>query len=91
MRDVLLGRVENVIDEETFQLDIIQMVRNTPREYEFKEKIRIKRIECKDNLLLKYRNPLKEKNSDLFGRRVMCLTLDRDPSGFIESDVLVID
>lgn len=86
MKDLIVGRVTEVIDQETIGVEVTQIVRNRYLRYNAKEKIRFKTLQNRWNTLMKARTK-GFIESLLKGKGVMCLVTGRSPDGYLEADV----
>lgn len=90
MNDIVIGRVADVIDLETIDLEVTQIVRDRHDVYNSKENVRMKTFQHK----LQSLRGIKNKGffeALLKGRGVMCLIIGRDAHGRIEADVYVLE
>jgi hypothetical protein len=86
MKDIIVGRVADVIDAETITLEVTQVVRNRYEKYEMQERIRFNTLQHRLRTLEKIRTK-GFVESLLKGNWVMCLVIGRDAHGSIEADV----
>lgn len=86
MKDLIVGRVTEVIDFEIIDLEVTQIVRNNHDEYYDKEYIRAKALVNESNI---YKNIQSKGFLEYLvkGKGVMCLVAGRDSLGCIEADV----
>lgn len=86
MKDIIVGRVTDVIDLETIIVEVTRVIRNSGHHYEFEEKVRFHVLEYR---LRKYRNWKDKKFLEdiLKGKGVMCLVGERTSGGYLEADV----
>ncbi len=89
MKDIIIGRVTKVIDLETIDVEVTQIVRNRHHRYNPKEKIRFKSLQNKLETFKKIRTK-RFVEAMLIGKGVMCLVIGRDPQGCIEADVYAL-
>jgi hypothetical protein len=91
MKDLIVGRITNVIDTRRIAVEVMQVVRNYHHDYNAEEEICIK--ELRTNMLgaLMRVSPNLFLDPDLCGSGVMCLVQNRNSSGCIEADVYVLD
>jgi len=91
MKDIIMGRITDVIDFETINVEVTQIVRNIVHQYESEEKVRFHGFEY---------HPLKMWNSTPNkrflgaipeGKRVLCLVGKRDAQGYLEAIVYPLD
>ena len=86
MKDVIVGRVTYVIDLETINVEVTQVVRNAGHHYHSEEKVRLHTLEYR----LQKRRNVKHKGfleTMLKEKGVMCLVRERDAKGYLEVDV----
>lgn len=89
MKDIIVGRVAEVIDAEIIDVEVTQVIRNRHDEYFQKEYIRAKAFL---NGSSTYKN-IKNKSFleyQVKGKGVMCLVMGRDSHGCIEADVYTL-
>lgn len=89
MKDIIVGRVTQVIDLETIQVEISQVVRNDSHYYASEEIVRLNSLQ---NKLDVYRK-ISTKGfieATLVGKGVMCLVSRRNPEGTVEADVYAL-
>jgi hypothetical protein len=89
MKDIIVGRVADVIDAETITLEVTQIVRNQNDKYGLQEKIRFKTLQHR----LRTYGKIRTKGfaeALLKGNGVMCLVIGRDAHGSIEADVYAL-
>lgn len=86
MKDIIVGRVTAVIDLETINVEVTQVVRNGGHHYYSEEKVRFHTLEYR----LQKRRNVKHKGfleAILKGKGVMCLVEERNAKGYLEADV----
>jgi hypothetical protein len=86
MKDIIVGRVTDVIDLETINVEVTQIVRNITHQYDSEEKVRFHGFEFSRNKW----NAIPNKrflNAILKRKGVMCLVGERDARGYLEADV----
>lgn len=89
MKDIIIGRVDNVIDFETIDVEVTQIVRSRHGVFKSKECVRLKTLHHG----LRALKDIKNKGfieSMVKGKGVMCLVIGRDAHGCIEADVYVL-
>jgi len=86
MKDILIGRVTDVLDLETIDVEVTQIVRNRYGEYNAKENVRFSILQHEMHPVKGIRNR-KFIEVLLKGKGVMCLVNGRDARGCIEADV----
>jgi hypothetical protein len=89
MKDIIVGRVSDVIDAETITLQVTQVVRNRYGKYEKQEKIRFKTLQHSYRTFEKI-GTKGFVEALLRGNGVMCLVIGRDAHGSIEADVYAL-
>jgi tRNA A37 threonylcarbamoyladenosine biosynthesis protein TsaE len=86
MKDIIVGRVTAVIDLETINVEVTQIVRNAGHHYHSEETVRFHTLEYR----LQKRRNVKNKGfleAMLKEKGVMCLVWERDAHGYLEADV----
>lgn len=89
MKDIIVGRVTQVIDLETIQVEISQVVRNDSHYYASEEIVRLNSLQNKLDVYKK----ISTKGfieATLVGKGVMCLVNGRNPEGTVEADVYAL-
>ena len=86
MKDVIVGRVTDVIDLETINVQVTQIVRNISHQYDSEEKVRFRGFEYRMQKWSAIPNK-RFLNAILKGKGVMCLVGERDARGYLEADV----
>lgn len=91
MKDLIVGRITNVLDCQRIAVEVMQVVRNYHHDYDGEEEVHIN--ELKTNMLgsLMRVSPNLFLEQDLAGSGVMCLVKNRHSSGCIEADVYVLE
>ena len=89
MKDIIVGRVADVIDAETITLEVTQIVRNRYDKYEMQERIRFKTLQHRLRTFGKNRTK-GFVEALLKGKGVMCLVIGRDAHGSLEADVYAL-
>ena len=89
MKDLFIGLVTRVIDLETIQVEIRQIVRNRYGHYGAEETIR---FHCLQNKLDTYKKFTAKGFIErmLVGKGVMCLVNGRNRKGYLEADVYAL-
>lgn len=86
MKDIIVGRVTEVIDLETINVEVTQIVRNICHQYDSEEKVRFHGFEYRLQKWNTFRN-IQFLEAILKGKGVMCLVGERDAQGYLEADV----
>lgn len=89
MKDIIVGRVSDVIDAETITQEVTQVVQNRYDKYRMQERIRFKTLQQKFRAFGKNRSK-RFVEVLLKGNGVMCLAIGRDVHGSIEADVYAL-
>ena len=89
MKDIIIGRVGNVIDFETINVEVTQIVRSRQGVYNSEEKVRLKTLQHGLRSIKNIKNK-RFIESMVKGKGVMCLIIGRDVHGCIEADVYVL-
>jgi hypothetical protein len=89
-KDFLIGNVMDVLDGETFELNVTRVGKNNRHIYDHEEKIHINRLKPAEIVSLIGARPKPLLERILKKREVMCLVHSRDQGGKIEADVFII-
>lgn len=89
MKDIIIGRVADVLDLETVDVEVTQIVRSNNGTYRPKENVRLKTLQHELHPVRGIRN-IRFIEALLKGKGVMCLVIDRDARGSIEADVYTL-
>jgi len=91
MKDIIVGRITDVIDLETINVKVIQIVRSIVHQFDSEEKVRFRGFAF-HHLNMWHAIPNKRfLGGTLKGKRVMCLVGERDAQGCLEADVYPLD
>lgn len=88
--DFLIGNVLEILDDETFEMEVMRVGRKNRRAYGYEEKIHIHRLKQSEITTLIGPHPKPFLERMLKGKEVMCLVHSREPGGQIEADVFII-
>lgn len=89
MKDIIVGRVTDIIDPATLDVEVTQVVRKNHDVYRRKETVRFKILQDR----LRVWKDIRKKEfleAMLKGRGVMCLVIGRASDGRIEADVYAL-
>ncbi|NIS73687.1 MAG: hypothetical protein GTO08_00055 [Deltaproteobacteria bacterium] len=88
--DFIIGNVLNVLDGETFELEVTRVGRRNSHRYKGEEKIRINTLKPAEFVTLMGAHPRPILDRILRKKEVMCLVHSRSTGGHIEADVYII-
>ncbi|NIS73944.1 MAG: hypothetical protein GTO08_01395 [Deltaproteobacteria bacterium] len=88
-KDLIIGNVMSVIDEETVELQVIRVARNNVHNYGDREKIHINKLEPVEFVSLHGMYSKHQLERMLMGREVMCVVNSLSAGSGIEADVFM--
>jgi hypothetical protein len=91
MKDIIVGRVTDIIDLETISVKVTQIVRNLSNQYDSEEQVRFHGFEFHHWNMWNAIPNKRFLGAIPKGKRVMCLVGERDAQGRLEADVYPLD
>lgn len=89
MKDIIVGRVTEVIDLKTLHVEVSQVVRNQSHTYASEENVRFHLLHNDPDTYREVRTK-GFIEAILVGKGVMCLVRGRNPEGTVEADVYAL-
>ncbi len=90
MRDLIIGQITKVIDDERVVIHVTQIVRNRYHHFDLEEKVLIRELKYEAFEGVEQPGAKEFAPSKLKGKGVLCLIRDRDLGGCIEADVYLL-